>query len=87
MKRNVLREVSNEHVISSKMVTIYVTISSYIVVAQFSQSIINFNICRAAPYSQNAGNNFDVLQSTLLNKLIRLGLLSFENAGQAVRME
>ena len=32
------------------------------------------------------GNNFEVVQCTLLNKLISLGLLYFENAGQVVMM-
>ena len=37
--------------------------------------------------SQNMRNNFEVVQCTLLNKLISLGPLYFENAGQVVSME
>ena len=33
------------------------------------------------------GNNFEVVQCTLLNKLISLGLLYFENVGKVVMME
>ena len=34
--------------------------------------------------SQNMGNNFEVVQSTLLNKLVSQDLLYFQNVGQVV---
>ena len=37
--------------------------------------------------SQKMGNNFEVVQCTLLNKLVSLNLLYFENVGQVVITE
>ena len=37
--------------------------------------------------SQNMGNNFGVVQRTLLNKLISLGLMYFDNVGPVIIME
>ena len=62
---------------------------------KFSQSIINLRSLYGYiakwnmlyTLTQNMGNNFEIVQCTLLNKLISLSVLYFETVGQVVIME